>query len=135
MKILIIDDEDDIREVARVSLELVGHHTVLTASSGPEGVQQARLAEPDAILLDVVTPPPRSALGAPAPTLEQWPAQAQPPSSPGRPAAATLRRDKSGRRSAPAPALPPLAHCRQRAPALRAAAPPPLPPAPCRQAG
>ena len=31
---LIVDDEDDIREVPRVSLELVGQFEVLTAASG-----------------------------------------------------------------------------------------------------
>jgi CheY-like chemotaxis protein len=55
-RILVIDDEDDIREVARVSLELVGHYDVLTAASGRDGVLQARTSRPDAILLDVMMP-------------------------------------------------------------------------------
>lgn len=55
-RILVIDDEDDIREVARLSLELVGHWEVLTASSGTEGVETARIEQPDAILLDVMMP-------------------------------------------------------------------------------
>jgi CheY-like chemotaxis protein len=55
-RILIVDDEDDIREVAQVSLELVGHYEVLTACCGREGVQQARTAQPDAVLLDVMMP-------------------------------------------------------------------------------
>jgi DNA-binding NtrC family response regulator len=41
-RILIVDDEDDIREVAQVSLELVGRYEVLTASNGREGVRSAR---------------------------------------------------------------------------------------------
>jgi CheY-like chemotaxis protein len=55
-RILIVDDEDDIREVAQVSLELVGHFEVLTASGGRAGVLSARAEMPDAILLDVMMP-------------------------------------------------------------------------------
>jgi two-component system alkaline phosphatase synthesis response regulator PhoP len=55
-RILIVDDEDDIREVAQVSLELVGNFEVLTASNGREGVERARGERPDAILLDVMMP-------------------------------------------------------------------------------
>jgi two-component system alkaline phosphatase synthesis response regulator PhoP len=55
-RILIVDDEDDIREVAQVSLELVGQYEVLTASSGRDGVRSARDEQPDAILLDVMMP-------------------------------------------------------------------------------
>ena len=55
-RILIIDDEPDIREVAQVSLELVGHHEVFTAGSGHEGLEAARTHQPDAILLDVTMP-------------------------------------------------------------------------------
>jgi CheY-like chemotaxis protein len=55
-RILIVDDEDDIREVAQVSLELLGHYEVLTASCGRDGVDSARADQPDAILLDVMMP-------------------------------------------------------------------------------
>lgn len=55
-RILIVDDEDDIREVAQVSLELVGHFDVLTAACGRDGVERARSDQPDAILLDVMMP-------------------------------------------------------------------------------
>jgi len=55
-RILIVDDEDDIREVAQVSLELLGHYEVLTASCGRDGVDSARTGRPDAILLDVMMP-------------------------------------------------------------------------------
>ena len=55
-RILIVDDEDDIREVAQVSLELLGHYEVLTASCGRDGVDSARTDQPDAILLDVMMP-------------------------------------------------------------------------------
>ena len=55
-KILIVDDDDDIREVARVSLEAVGGWDVLIAGSGIEGLAQAKAGQPDAILLDVMMP-------------------------------------------------------------------------------
>src|SRR5438105_4266437 len=55
-RILVVDDEDDIREVAQVSLELVGHWEVVTAANGRDGLEQARTAQPDAILLDVMMP-------------------------------------------------------------------------------
>jgi len=55
-KILIVDDEDDIREVARVSLEEVGGWEVLVAGSGREGLAIAKVGQPDAILLDVMMP-------------------------------------------------------------------------------
>jgi CheY-like chemotaxis protein len=54
--ILIIDDEDDIREIATLSLETtVGWH-VSSAASGPEGIRAAQAHPPDAILLDVMMP-------------------------------------------------------------------------------
>lgn len=55
-KILVIDDEDDIREVAQVSLEMIGSWVVVTAGSGPEGLAKAEAEQPDAILLDVMMP-------------------------------------------------------------------------------
>ena len=55
-RILIIDDEDDIREVASLSLEAtVGWH-VITASSGAKGIELAKMHQPDAILMDVMMP-------------------------------------------------------------------------------
>jgi CheY-like chemotaxis protein len=55
-KILIIDDEDDIREVAGLSLETVAGWEVIKASSGAQGVARAAEQHPDAILLDVMMP-------------------------------------------------------------------------------
>ena len=55
-RILIIDDAEDIREVAQVSLEIIGGWEVLTASSGREGMAKALAEQPDAILLDVMMP-------------------------------------------------------------------------------
>jgi len=55
-RILIIDDEDDIREVAALSLESVAGWQVYTANSGAEGMRMAALELPDAILMDVMMP-------------------------------------------------------------------------------
>jgi CheY-like chemotaxis protein len=55
-RILIIDDEDDIREVAALSLESVAGWEVITASSGAEGIRTAMAEKPDAILMDVMMP-------------------------------------------------------------------------------
>jgi CheY-like chemotaxis protein len=55
-KILIIDDEDDIREVAALSLESVAGWEVAMASSGALGIIRATEFRPDAILLDVMMP-------------------------------------------------------------------------------
>ena len=55
-RILIIDDEDAIREVAALSLETVAGWTVCTASSGHAGIRKAIDEQPDAILMDVMMP-------------------------------------------------------------------------------
>jgi len=55
-RILIIDDEDDIREVAALSLESIAGWQVYTACSGAEGMRIAATELPDAILMDVMMP-------------------------------------------------------------------------------
>lgn len=54
--VLIIDDEDDIREVAQVSLELMAGWQISTAESSEAGITKAKTKQPDAILLDVMLP-------------------------------------------------------------------------------
>ena len=55
-RVVVIDDEDDIREIAQDSLELLGGYQVSTASSGTEGLADARAQQPDTILLDMMMP-------------------------------------------------------------------------------
>ena len=55
-RILIIDDESDIREISKLSLTLTKQWDVLTASSGEEGGKMASKFQPDAILLDLIMP-------------------------------------------------------------------------------
>jgi CheY-like chemotaxis protein len=56
MKVLIIDDEADIRRIARLGLSRVGGMDVCEASSGSDGLRRAAEEKPDAILLDVMMP-------------------------------------------------------------------------------
>ena len=56
MKVLIIDDEDDIRRIARLGLGRVGGMEVVDAPNGLEGVKKAEQEHPDAVLLDVMMP-------------------------------------------------------------------------------
>jgi len=55
-RILLIDDEDDIREVASLTLEATAGWEVLTANSGASGIQAALSEKPEAILMDVMMP-------------------------------------------------------------------------------
>lgn len=55
-RILVIDNEEYIREVAQICIETVANWTVITAGSGREGLSKAELEQPDAILLDVMMP-------------------------------------------------------------------------------
>ncbi len=56
MRVLIIDDEEDVRRIAVLSLVNVGKMEVIEAANGMDGVEKARDAQPDAILLDVMMP-------------------------------------------------------------------------------
>ena len=55
-KILIIDDDDDIREATQICLEIVGNWKIVTASSGKQGLTKAIAEQPNLILLDVMMP-------------------------------------------------------------------------------
>lgn len=54
--ILLIDDEEDIREVVSLTLQTVAGWRVSSAGSGQEGLELAKTAAPDAVLLDVMMP-------------------------------------------------------------------------------
>lgn len=54
--ILVIDDEEALRELASTCLEDLGGWDVITAESGSEGLHQAETHPIDAILLDVSMP-------------------------------------------------------------------------------
>lgn len=54
--ILVIDDEEPIQKVVRLSLKMEANWQIICASSGKEGIHQAEAHQPDAILLDVMMP-------------------------------------------------------------------------------
>jgi CheY-like chemotaxis protein len=55
-KILVAEDEADIRELVAFSLENIGGFQVVKARNGAEAVQVARTEIPDLILMDVRMP-------------------------------------------------------------------------------
>jgi CheY-like chemotaxis protein len=54
--VLIVDDEEDVRAIAKLGLEMAANWKVLTASSGQEGLNIALQNQPDVILLDLMMP-------------------------------------------------------------------------------
>jgi DNA-binding NarL/FixJ family response regulator len=55
--VLIIDDDDDMRTLLRVRLELDGRFAVVgDAANGAHGVGMAKVHRPDAVVLDVLMP-------------------------------------------------------------------------------
>ena len=56
IRILYVDDEADIREIAQMSLELDPELEVRTCGSGAEAIEQAESWQPQLILLDVMMP-------------------------------------------------------------------------------
>ncbi|HEY9759527.1 MAG TPA: response regulator [Oculatellaceae cyanobacterium] len=56
MKVLIIDDEEDTRSIASMSLSILGGLNVVEAESGNEGINVAMQERPDVILLDMMMP-------------------------------------------------------------------------------
>jgi len=56
MKVLLIDDEADIRKIAKLSLEAIGQHETLLAASAQEGIALAASERPDLIILDMMMP-------------------------------------------------------------------------------
>ncbi|CAD7337885.1 MULTISPECIES: response regulator [Sphingomonadaceae] len=56
IRILYVDDEADLREIAVMSLELDPEIQVRTAASGAEALEQAKQWQPALILLDVMMP-------------------------------------------------------------------------------
>jgi CheY-like chemotaxis protein len=54
--ILYAEDESDIREIAKISLEEIGGFKVIYCKNGIEALEKAKLYRPDLILLDVMMP-------------------------------------------------------------------------------
>ena len=56
LKLLHVEDDEDIREVANMALELSGEFEVLQCASGEEAIERAVGFGPDVLLLDVMMP-------------------------------------------------------------------------------
>lgn len=55
-KVLIIDDEEDVKEIAQMGLEMAADWDVITANSGKAGLDLAASSQPEVILLDLMMP-------------------------------------------------------------------------------
>jgi len=55
-KVLLVDDEDDIRTIGQLSLSRVGGWQTVLGASGAEAITKAAAEQPDLILLDVMMP-------------------------------------------------------------------------------
>jgi CheY-like chemotaxis protein len=55
-KILIVDDEEDVRAIATLGLEMSTGWNIFAAQSGEEALSQAATHQPDVILLDMMMP-------------------------------------------------------------------------------
>jgi CheY-like chemotaxis protein len=59
LRILLVDDDADIREAMQMTLELLldyRPHEVITASNGAEALDELRRGPPDLVLLDLMMP-------------------------------------------------------------------------------
>ena len=54
--ILIIDDEEDVKDIAQMGLEMAADWQVITACTGKEGLGLAENKQPEVILLDLMMP-------------------------------------------------------------------------------
>jgi len=54
-KILIVDDQIEVRELIEVTLEIGDYH-ILSAENGQQALEIARAEQPDIILLDIMMP-------------------------------------------------------------------------------
>jgi CheY-like chemotaxis protein len=55
-KVLLVEDEQDIRKVAQISLQFRGGWNVVAAVDGVDGLMMAAAEKPDLILLDCMMP-------------------------------------------------------------------------------
>ena len=54
-KILVVDDEDDVRNTTKAVLDKEGYK-VITAKNSDEGLEKAKKQKPDLILMDIMMP-------------------------------------------------------------------------------
>jgi len=54
--VLVVDDDDDIRELTQLALESVSGWNIVTADGGFAAIEMCRTHQPDAVLLDMMMP-------------------------------------------------------------------------------
>ena len=54
--VLVVDDDDDIRELTQLALETVSGWNIVTAEGGFAAIEMCRAHHPDAVLLDMMMP-------------------------------------------------------------------------------
>jgi len=54
-RILVVEDQEDLREIARLALEGAGYE-VVEAATGPEAIAKAETEHPDLVLMDIQLP-------------------------------------------------------------------------------
>ncbi|MCX6121283.1 MAG: response regulator [Ignavibacteriales bacterium] len=56
LRVLVVDDQESIRELLRRQLEKIGHTVVGKASNGMQAIELTRSLEPDIVLMDIEMP-------------------------------------------------------------------------------
>ncbi|OUR80637.1 hypothetical protein A9Q83_00510 [Alphaproteobacteria bacterium 46_93_T64] len=56
IKVIHVEDDDDIRELVGLSLEISGEFEVISCASGSEALSAVEAFKPDVLLLDVMMP-------------------------------------------------------------------------------
>lgn len=56
MRVLLVDDEPDIRRIGELSLQAAGGWEVILAASGAAGLEAAERHRPEVVLLDMMMP-------------------------------------------------------------------------------
>lgn len=56
LRIMYVEDEEDIRAIARISLETVGGFVVALCESGPAAIERAPEFLPDIVIIDMMMP-------------------------------------------------------------------------------
>jgi CheY-like chemotaxis protein len=56
LRVLVVDDEDAVREVVADTIQYAGHDVVGTAKDGAEAVTRARELKPDLVVMDIKMP-------------------------------------------------------------------------------
>lgn len=56
MRVVVVDDQEEIRMILRINLEFEGHEVVGEAANGQEAISMAEETQPDVMVLDIMMP-------------------------------------------------------------------------------